>query len=209
MVVDQTKNLSYIYLREHNNDWVYNAAYTHPKLVARLMKRFDTFDLDSDGDMFMEEVLTWADRMKKMVNADKDQVENMRKAIRLLFSGCGVPFEGSEEGLKREDWVECNQAFAEAERVRILLGETPIHATLSDAYLDVLDIDGDGLVCLRELKQMMRAFEVPQEAAYTFFAHADVDQSGTLERHEMHALFRKFWLEEYNPELDMIYAGKY
>ena len=34
------------------------------------------------------------------------------------------------------------------------------------AYLDVLDADGDGTVSLDELKTMMRAFQVPQEAAY-------------------------------------------
>jgi len=73
----------------------------------------------------------------------------------------------------------------------------------------VLDADGDGTVSLDELKTMMRAFQVPQEAAYTFFDAADTDRSGKLEREEMHELFHNFWLEKYNPKYDAIYAYKY
>ena len=32
---------------------------------------------------------------------------------------------------------------------------------------------------------MMKAFDVPQEAAYTFFEKADTDKSGKLERSEL------------------------
>ena len=99
--------------------------------------------------------------------------------------------------------------FAEAERQRKIRGEETYVAILGNAYFDVLDEDNDGTISLDELKTMMRAFQVPQEAAYTFFDAADVDKSGTLEREEMHDLFHKFWLEKYDPQYDAIYAYKY
>ena len=43
-------------------------------MVSRLYKRFDTFDLDSDGRMEMEEILYWPDRMRQLVNATDEQV---------------------------------------------------------------------------------------------------------------------------------------
>ena len=46
------------------------------QMVSRLYKRFDTFDLDSDGKMEMEEVLYWPDRMRQLVNASDEQVRN-------------------------------------------------------------------------------------------------------------------------------------
>lgn len=198
-------NESYAYLKKIGVDWKYDPNDVHPKLHARLYRRFDTFDLDGDNKMTMKEVLFWPDRMKELVGASEEQIETMRQAVRKMFGACGV----TDEGLCREDWVEANQVFAEAERQRKKRGEQSLVALLGNSYFDVLDKNGDGLVGLDELKTMMRAFQVPQEAAYTFFDKADTNKNGKLEREEMHNLFHKFWLEKYNPEYDGIYAYKY
>jgi len=198
-------NESYAYLKKINHKWTYDPNDVHPKLHARLYKRFDTFDLDGDNKMTLKEVQFWPERMRQLVGASDEEIESMRKAVRILFGACGV----TDEGLCREDWVEANQVFAEAEKCRKKRGEQTLVAVLGNAYFDVLDKDGDGTVGLEELKTMMRAFQVPQEAAYTFFDAADVDKSGRLERQEMHELFHKFWLEKYDPQYDAIYAYKY
>ena len=56
---------------------------------------------------------------------------------------------------------------------------------------------------------MMNVFRVPEEAAYTFFEAADVDRDGELDKEEMHRLFYRFWFEEYDAEVDNIFAYKY
>jgi len=203
--LDETNNESYRYLRNIGCMYQYDPQECHPKLKNRLYRRFDTFDKDSDGIMTIDEVLYWADRMKTLCKANEEEVDQVRDAIRIFFRACGL----NKEGLHRENWVEANQVFAEAERQRKPRGEQSLVALLGNAYYDVLDEDGDNLVSLPELKRMMNVFRVPEEAAYTFFEHADVDGNGQLEREEMHALFHKFWLEKYNPELDGIYAYKY
>lgn len=203
--LDEHNNESYRYLRSIGCMWQYDPHEAHDKLKNRLYRRFDTFDKDSDGIMTIDEVLYWADRMKTLCKANEEEVEDVRAAIRIFFRACGL----NKEGLHRENWVEANQVFAEAERQRKSRGEQSLVALLGNAYYDVLDEDGDNLVSLPELKRMMNVFRVPEEAAYTFFEHADVDGNGQLEREEMHALFHKFWLEKYNPELDGIYAYKY
>jgi len=204
-MLNAENNESYAYLRSVGNDWTYDPNDVHPKLHARLYRRFDTFDLDGDNKMTLKEVMFWPDRMRQLVGASDKEIENMRRAVRIMFGACGV----TEEGLEREDWVEANQVFAEAERERRKRGEQSYVALLGNSYFDVLDKDGNGTVGLDELKTMMRAFQVPQEAAYSFFEAADVDNSGKLEREEMHNLFHKFWLEKYNPKYDAIYAYKY
>ena len=115
----------------------------------------------------------------------------------------------TDEGLKQEDWVEGNQVLAEADFERKRRGEQTMVALLGNAYFDVLDSTGTSDVTMNELKNMMKVFQVPEEAAYSFFEHADTDKSGTLERAEMHAIFSKFWFEKYNPVYDTIYARKY
>jgi len=198
-------NESYAYLKSIGVDWTYDPNNVHPKLRARLYRRFDTFDLDEDNRMTLREVLFWPDRMKHLIGANHEEIESLRKAVRILFGACGV----TEEGLCREDWVEANQVFAEAEKWRMKRGEESLVAVLGNAYFDVIDKEGDGAVGLEELKTIMRAFQVPLEAAYTFFDAADVDKSGRLEREEMYKLNHKFWLEEYDPQYDAIFAYRY
>ena len=205
MVLDETNNESYAYLRSVGNTWKFDVSKVHQSMQKRLYKRFDTFDKDHDQILPMPEVLFRADRMKQLCNATDEQVESMRSAIRIFFGAKGVTIEG----LKREDWVEANRTFAEAEFERKRRGEPSIVALLGNAYFDVLDEDNDGTVNFSELEVMMKAFSVPIEAAHTFFEKADVNGDGKLQREEMHKLFIKFWLEDYNPHYDGIYAYKY
>ena len=205
MVLDETNNESYAYLRKVGNTWKYDASEVHPMLVERLYKRFDTFDLNSDGNMSMVEVLKWPNRVLKFVPVNDEQLETMRSAIQIFFTAVGV----TEEGLNREDWVEANQVFAESERERKRRAQISLVALLGNSYFDVLDANNTGTVTLEELKIMMNVFEVPEVAAYSFFYKADVNNDGYLHRQEMHDLFKKFWLEPYDPQFSDIYAGKY
>jgi len=204
--LDETNNMSYKYLREHGNTWQYDPKKVHPKIRARLYRRFDTFNKNSDGTVTIEEVLTWADRMKSLCQSTDEQIDTVREALRTFFLNKGL----TGEGCCRENWVECNRVFAEADRERERRGEGRLVNMLGDAYFNVLDTDGDGLVNLPELKRMMNIFRVPEEAAYTFFECADTNKNGTLEREEMHQMFIRFWMsDEYDPSIDGIYAYKY
>ena len=118
--LDETNNESYRYLRSVGNMWQFNVEDLHPKMISRLYKRFDTFDLDCDGRMDMDEILYWPDRMRQLVNATDEQVEQMRAAVYKFFLNKGVD---PVNGLTRENWVESNRVFAEAERERERRGE--------------------------------------------------------------------------------------
>jgi len=204
--LDETNNLSYKYLRSKGNNWQYDPKKVHPKIRARLYRRFDTFDKDSDGTMTIAEVMTWAERMKSLCQSTEEEIESVRQALRTFFLNKGL----TDEGCKRENWVECNRVFAEADRERERNGEQKLVNMLGDAYYNVLDQDHDSLVDLPELKRMMNIFRVPEEAAYTFFECADTNKNGQLERSEMHSMFTRFWMsDEYDPSLDGIFAYKY
>jgi len=203
--LDESNNESYAYLRSKGNMWQYDPDEVHPKLKARLYRRFDTFDKNSDGVMVMDEVLYWANRMKSLCNCTDEECESVKRALRIFFGAVGL----NEEGLMRENWVEANQTFAEAERERKKHGGESIVALLGNAYYDVLDTDKNNIVSMQELKRMMNIFRVPEEAAYTFHEHADKNKDGLLQRQEMHDLFTKFWLEKYDEDYDGIYAYKY
>jgi len=194
-------NESHAYLKSIDHEWTYNINNVHPKLLERLNNRYDTLDLDGKKKGTLMQILFSPDRMKELVGASDKEVKRMRIAVCTFFKACGV----TEKGLGREDWVEAHQVFAEAERARRKRGEESLIASLTNVYFDVLDKNGDGTLSLDELKVLISAFQIPQEAAYTVFDAADVDKCGRLERDEMHDLFHKFWLESYNPKYESFY----
>lgn len=206
IVLDENTHLSYKFLKESGNDWKYDPEKVHPKIRKRLYRRFDTFDKDSDGTMTIDEVLTWANRMKSLCQSSEDEIQRVRDALKVFFLNKGC----TGDGIQRENWIESNRVFAESERERKRQGKRRYVEMLGDAYYDILDTDGDGKVSLPELKRMMNIFRVPEEAAYTFFQCADINKDGMLDRQEMHEMFIKFWMsDEYIPEMDGIFAYKY
>jgi len=204
--LDINNNLSYRYLRACGNNWEYDPHAMTSKMKARCYKRFDTFDKDCDGNLTLDEVMTWADRMKTLCKAGDIEIETVRAALKVFFENRGC----TGDGVCRENWIESHQALAEADRERARRGEKRMVNMLGDAYYDVLDTDKDGLVSLPELKRMFNIFRVPEEAAYTFFEHADTNKNGTLERAEMHRLFIRFWMTDVeDAAIDGIFAYKY
>jgi len=189
--INAQNNTSHAYLKSIDHGWTYDMNNVHPNLLERLHKRFDTLDSNGKNTVTLKQVLFSADRMRRLVGASDKEVENMKKAVRIFFAASGV----TEKGLGREDWVEAHQVFAEAEKERRKRGEQSLVALLTNVYFDVLDKNGDGTLGLEELRILMEAFQVPREAAGTFFDAADVDKDSRLERGEIHEFFHKFWLE--------------
>ena len=205
MGINPEDNESYIYLRSVGNNWKYDASKVHEKLRTRLYKRFDTFDKNSDNVLTLPEIMLWADRLKIFCSVTEEQVLRLRAALGIFFGAVGV----TKEGLSRENWVEANQAFAEAEYERKKRGTEPLVDFLGNTYFDILDVQKNGTVSLEELRIMMQLSKVPVEAADAFFQKADINGDGKLQRQEMHRLFSKFWLKEYDPHYDDIFAHKF
>ena len=204
--LNEETNLCIKYLQDHKSDWKYDPAKVDPRMKSRLYRRFDTFDKNSDGIMSLEEVLTWADRMREVCDTNDKEVEIVRNQLKSYFTMYGL---AHGDGLHRENWVEAHVTMGAAAQERKKQGDVIPMEQLANAYFDVLDENDDGLISMVELKKMMNVFKVPEEAAYPFFEKADVDGSGSLERHEMHNLFYRFWFGEYDSDLDGIFAYKY
>jgi len=204
--LDETNNPCYAYLRSHGNMWKYDPTKYEPRYKARLYRRFDTFDKDSDGFMLLSEVLLWADRMRSICDTDEMEVENVRNALDTYFSMYGLRMPG---GLHRENWCEAHITMGEASKERMKQGDPIPMKYLAKSYFDVIDEDDNGVLNMQELRNMMNVFRVPEESAYTFFERADADKNGLLEMEEMHKLFWAFWFEEYDETMDNIFAYKY
>lgn len=83
--LDETNNGSYAYLRETGNTWQYDPEEVHPKLKARLYRRFESFDKGNDGMMTIEKVRVWADRMKELCDSTDEEIETVRRSLKIFF----------------------------------------------------------------------------------------------------------------------------
>lgn len=203
--LDETNNPCYKYLREHGNMWQYDPSKIDNRMRGRLYRRFDTFDKDQDGVMTLDEIATWADRMRSVCQTDDEEIESVRDALRCYFTMYGM----AGNGVCRENWVETHVTMGAATIEKAKNKEPLPMVFLANTYFDVIDEDDNGILSLQELKNMMNVFRVPEEAAYTFFEYADTDRNGELDKEEMHKLFYRFWFEEYDSEVDAIFAYKY
>jgi len=204
--LDESNNLCYKYLRDNGSDWQYDPKKYDDRYKARLYRRFDTFDKDSDGVMTIDEVMSWADRMRLVCDTNDTEVEKVRQSLYTYFSTYGL----NKDGLQRENWCEAHITMGAATELRRKKGDVVLMEMLADAYFHVLDEDDDGVLDMEELKKMMNVFRVPEEAAYPFMEYADKNGDGQLENKEMHKLFMEFWFDQpYNADLDGIFAYKY
>ena len=64
--------------------------------------------------MTIEEILTWADRMKSLCESTDEEIASVQEALKLFFTNKGC----TGEGVRRENWIESNRVFAEADRER-------------------------------------------------------------------------------------------
>ena len=103
--------------------------------TGRLYRRFDTFDKDSDGHMTIDEVLTWAERMRSVCETDDYNVEKVREALECYFTMYGL----GGDGVMRENWVESHIAMGAAVEERRRQGDPIPMEFLANAYFDVID----------------------------------------------------------------------
>jgi len=194
--LNENNNPSYNYLKSMKVRWEYDPFNVHPKVHLKLLKQFDTLDVDGSGVLTQNEVMSWPNRLKQLVDASDSDIENMYDAFSKFFESVGI---SAHEGIKRENWVESTHAFYEAEQLRLQRAAHQYTELLADAYFNVLDVDKDGTISKDELKVMFEAIYMPNVAAYTFFEEADANLDNKLQRHELHELFRNFWLKPLDP----------
>jgi len=192
-------NASYAYLESIDHGYSYDPHNVHPKLQTRLYQCFDTF-IRVGERMTVMKALQWSDRLRLLANLSVEEIEEMINALRILCRAFSI----TEEGLRREDWVEAIHVFAEAERQRRKRGEQSLMALFGDTCFDLLDEEGDGTLGFEELKIISKSLQMCRKSASMIFSVANVDVSDRIEREEIYHSLHMLWLEPYDPKYDYL-----
>ena len=62
----------------------------------------------------LDDVLYWPERMQSSCRSNKEEVDQVRDALKSYFKALGV----TKEGIHRANWVEAQCVFEEAEKER-------------------------------------------------------------------------------------------
>jgi len=202
MKLDENNNLSYKYLREVGSNFQYQPHEMNNKWKNRLYRRFDTLNKDDDRIIHLGEILNWPYRMQSLCKSNQEEKEKVKQSLTTYYKHRGV----TTEGLNRENWVEANRVFAEAEKERKKRGEPSLSVAPFNDYLDIVDEDGDSFLSLQEMKRMFNVFRIPEETAYTVMLQVDTKRIGKVERKDFYDLFNKFWFHDYDEKLDGLFG---
>jgi len=197
-------NASWAYLESIDHGYSYDPHNVHPKLQARLYQCFDKF-IPAGERMTVMMALQWPDRLRLLADLSEEEVEEMINALRILCRAFSI----TEEGLRREDWVEAIHVFAEAERQRRKRGEQSLIALFGDTCFDLLDEEGDGTVGFEDLRIISKSLQMSRKSEDIFFSMANVDVSDRIEREEIYHSLHTLWLEPYDPKYDYLYNSKH
>ncbi|WP_199547910.1 EF-hand domain-containing protein [Streptomyces sp. N35] len=164
-----------------------------PVLSAKLHRMFTMLDADGDGLMSEEDLPRLADRLREGFGRAGETVRTDRLRALLAAIWDHHLARADEDGDGRIDAATYDRAVrhAVATRRSELLADFSAMVT---AWLDLCDLDGNGLIDRDEYRLMLRvAFDAPHEASDAAFDRLDADGNGTLEPEEVQAAVEDYF----------------
>ena len=180
-----------------------NVSITEPPgWVKRHLNAFDHNDLDKDGLIKLDEVVSLAVNVMKEANPSEADLARYKKRLTEFFTAIGV----TNKGVTREEYPSMVNSYAILERDRKERGETTLYRRMCDAFFEIVDQDGNGVLTLDEVELRMRIQGLPQHLAKPCMELADTNKDGVLSKEEAYELDFNYWLGEYDEELDMLFG---
>ena len=165
-----------------------------PKWVQKMKLNFTVLDRNKNGYLSQEDYMAWVETLKKVLNPNPQDVENLRAGYVKLASALGAK-PGVQ--LTEEQFLKGSAEFAgNREESRKLLDE------IGKATYAVMDTNKDGKLSLEEYTKVCEASNMKAEFAKFMFDKIDKNHDGKVEVKELIAMGDKFWFD-----LDNEYEG--
>ena len=175
------------------------------RFQKRVLNRFDQADKNKDGVLTMSEVLQYAETLKKLTGTTDEEIQPLRDVLREFYGGLGV----TEQGVRRENWVENCANFVATDLQRIEAGETSILKRLFETFFGLVDLNNDKTLSLEEFAIFCKCFEYPEDITKVFFDFADTNKNGKLELDEFCNVFFNFWYKSEEGDIEKAFGGHF
>ena len=145
----------------------------------KLARRFETLDVNGSGTLRLSDYLRIASRLSQAfgLSADDDRVTALTTAYRRMW--WTLMTDGDVNGDRRVDPEEFAAAIAKGLIAQPENFDVMLRPTM-EAVFDAADVNGDGRMDGAELRAMLGAYGVPEEAMDAAVAH--VVPEGGLDR---------------------------
>lgn len=175
----------------------------NPVFVDRLGSLFDTFNLNNDKYLTIEEVLKCGKRMETLCKATPAEVKALDQRLRDFWGIVGL-IPGVQ--LTKEQFIRGFNRLAQNELKRKEENKPTIHEHMCNAFFDVTDINNDGTVTLDEAKTIFKAWNMDPKDAEAWFVASDINKNGKVERNELNKADFDYWFRPDVASPDNLYA---
>jgi len=172
-----------------------------PYFKKRTMANFDFMDKSGNGILTMNEIMWYAENLKKYTGKTDAQIEPFRRVLRECFGTMGV----TAEGAKRDEWLGKHAHFCAEELKLKKSGKKTRMRRLFDCFFNFIDLNHDKMLSKDEFAIFAKCVGWPDDMAAKFFARADRNHNGMLEWEEFHSMCDEYWYHN-NAAFDDLYG---
>ena len=163
--------------------------------LKQFEERFDRVDLDNDGYLTFDEIMTWPKKLSELSGVTSEEIDTFRGCLTEFWAAIGL---APDKKLDKKEFVKGLAKLAEADISRKRAGTQTLYEKLHNSLFDVTDSNKDGKLSWEEVKIMEKTFPGldRDEDVEKLFKEADKDKNGEIDRKEFIDLKFKFW---FNP----------
>ncbi|GGZ93443.1 EF-hand domain-containing protein [Streptomyces subrutilus] len=165
-------------------------------LDRKLDRAFAMLDVDGDGNLREEDLLVLGNRLAAAfdLSGDATKIARLRGAFTQLWIHDLSTMDSDQDGvLDRAEFVAGMRKAAANDREGILQRLS----VMVDAWMDIADTDGNGLIDEDEFQTMyIKSLGTSPQDLKVAFARLDVDGDGNLGRDEIRRATEEFYTSE-------------
>ncbi|MFD5142668.1 EF-hand domain-containing protein [Streptomyces sp. NPDC058401] len=165
-------------------------------LDVKLGRAFALLDVDADGDLREEDLLALSNRLAGAfdLSGDATKIARLRQAFTQLWIHDLSTMDADRDGvLDRAEFIAGMKKAAANDREGILQRLS----VMVDAWMDIADTDGNGLISEDEFQTMyIKSLGASPADLKIAFAKLDTDADGSLRRDEIRRATEEYYTSE-------------
>lgn len=159
-------------------------------IKRKMTLAFYKFDVTKDGIVNQEDFDLYGQKTAEYLGfaADSVQYKEVASNVASIWDSYFKPADLNKDGkVTLDEWLSSIEEFAKVENAREIALER------NRKFFDTLDLDGNGIIDLKEYKAFVVPMGVPEQMAEFAFSKLDLDGNGQITRDKFSQYLRDYY----------------